>query len=320
VSPLFFDNNSPERYIRSVRIFVTGGTGFVGKRLTAALVRDGHEVLVLSRSAKSPGDQPVKITFVQGDPARPGPWQDEVRSCQAVVNLAGETIFRRWTKERKKRILASRVGTTRNLVDALEFRSRQAPVLISASAIGYYGPRGDEELGEDEVPGKGFLAGVTTAWEAEAAKAEAKGVRVARLRFGIVLGKGEGALGVWIPLFNACLGGRVGNGRQWFSWIHIDDLVEAIVFAIGDPGINGAVNACAPNPVRNRDLAKALGRALLRPSFFAVPGFGARLVLGEFAQSLLTGQRVVPHKLIARGFTFRHPEIGPALDSILGPR
>jgi uncharacterized protein len=299
---------------------VTGGTGFVGKRLTAALVRDGHEVCVLSRSVPSPDNSPGKMTFVQGDPAKPGPWQDEVRSCGAVVNLAGETIFRRWTKRRKERILASRVDTTRNLVDALGSAPGRPAVLISGSAVGYYGPRGEEEIVEDSAPGDDFLAGVTVAWEREAMRAEGLSARVVRLRLGIVLGGCGGALEVLAPLFRAGLGGRLGNGRQWFSWIHVDDLVAAVGFVLGDQGLQGAVNACAPNPIRNRALAKALGRALHRPAWFAVPGFAARIVLGDFAESVLMGQRVLPRKLLERGFAFRYPEIGPALDSILGPR
>jgi uncharacterized protein (TIGR01777 family) len=298
-------------------IFVTGGTGFIGSRLVDRLARDGQEVLVLSRSSKPVPAPPLRIAYVRGDPTRPGPWQDEARTCGAAVNLAGASIFHRWTREWKRAILESRVATTRNLVDAIGSPPGEPPVLISASAVGYYGPRGDEELGEDAAPGSDFLAGITSAWETEAIRAEKEGARVAVLRFGIVLGKGEGALGTWIPLFKACLGGPVGNGRQWFSWIHVDDLIETIVTALGDPAIRGPINACAPNPVRNRDMARALGKALRRPSFFAVPGFAARLALGEFAESLLTGQRVVPAKLQARGFAFRHPEIGEALRAIV---
>jgi uncharacterized protein (TIGR01777 family) len=303
-----------------MRIFMTGGTGFIGSRLVDRLARDGHEILVLSRSSRPVPDLSRRIIYVPGDPTRPGPWQDEARTCGAAVNLAGASIFHRWTKMWKRAILESRVATTRNLVDAVGSPPGTIPVLISASAVGYYGPRGDEELGEDAAPGSDFLAGVTSAWESEALRAEKSGARAAVLRFGIVLGKGEGALGTWGPLFKAFLGGPVGNGRQWFSWIHVDDLIEAIVSALSDPGIQGPVNACAPNPVRNRDLAKALGKALRRPSFFTVPGFAVRAVLGEFAESLLTGQRVVPAKLQARGFAFRHPEIGEALRAIFDAR
>ncbi|HEX2695413.1 MAG TPA: TIGR01777 family oxidoreductase [Acidobacteriota bacterium] len=303
-----------------MRIFVTGGTGFIGSRLIDRLAHDGHEILVLSRSSRSSPDLARNIAYVRGDPTRPGPWQEEVRTCGAAVNLAGASIFHRWTKEWKRAILESRVATTRNLVDAIGSSPGPPPILISTSAVGYYGPRGDEELGEDAAPGSAFLAEVTSAWETEALRAEKAGARTAVLRFGIVLGKGEGALGTWVPLFKACLGGPVGNGRQWFSWIHVDDLIEVIVTALFDPAMRGPVNACAPNPVRNRDLAKALGKALHRPSFFAVPGFAVRVVLGEFAESLLTGQRVVPTKLQARGFAFRHPTIEEALRAIVdGP-
>ena len=303
-----------------MRVFITGGTGFIGSRLVDRLARDGHEILVLSRSSGPVPALPRRIVHVRGDPTQPGPWQDQVRTCGAAVNLAGASIFHRWTREWKRAILESRVATTRNLVDAIGSPPGTTPVLISASAVGYYGPRGDEELGEDAAPGTDFLSGVTSAWETEAMRAEKGGSRVAVLRFGIVLGKGEGALGSWVPLFKTCLGGPVGNGRQWFSWIHVDDLIEAVVTALVDPALRGPVNACAPNPVRNRDLAKALGKALRRPSFFAVPGFVVRTVLGEFAESLISGQRVVPAKLQARGFAFRHPEIGEAVRAIIDGR
>lgn len=303
-----------------MRIFITGGTGFIGSRLADRLARDGHEILALSRSSRPVPGLPQRIAYVRGDPTQPGPWQAEARACGAAINLAGASIFHRWTREWKQAILESRVATTRNLVDAIGPPSGAPRVLISASAVGYYGPRGDEELGEDAAPGADFLAGVTSAWETEAMRAENEGARVAVLRFGIVLGKGEGALGTWVPFFKTCLGGPLGNGRQWFSWIHIDDMIEVIVFALSDPATRGPVNACAPNPVRNRDLARALGKALHRPSFFAAPSFAVRMVLGEFAESLLTGQRVVPTKLQARGFVFRHPEIGEALRAIVdGP-
>ncbi len=292
-----------------MKIFMTGGTGFVGSRLASALAGDGHEIHILSRSPRSPGDRSGAVSFIQGDPACPGAWQDEVRACDAAINLAGTTIFKRWTKKRKREILESRVEATRNLVDAIE----PGRILISASAVGYYGARGEEELGEDAAAGEGFLAEIASAWEREAERAESKGARVAVLRFGIVLGNGGGALSTWVPLFKAGLGGRLGDGRQWFSWIHIDDLVGAVGFILANPGVQGPVNVCSPNPVRNADLAKALGTALHRPAFFAVPGFAVRIVLGEFAGSVLTGQRVLPRKLAEKGFVFCYPEILPAL-------
>ncbi len=301
-----------------MRIFVTGGAGFIGNRLVDRLTRDGHDIVVLTRALRSGAATPRGATFILGDPTRPGPWQDEVQACGAAINLAGASLARRWTKRWKESILESRIATTRNLTNAVLSPGVRTGILVSASAVGYYGPRGDEELEEGASPGRDFLAGVTSAWEAEAARAKKAGVRIVLSRFGIVLGRGGGALGRWSSLFKAGLGGPIGNGRQWFSWIHIDDLVEAVAALLGDPGANGPFNVCAPCPVRNRELARALGKALHRPSFFPVPGFAARLVLGEFAESLLTGQRVVPAKLLARGFVFRHPEIGEALRDLSG--
>ena len=301
-----------------MRIFVTGGTGFIGSRLVERLAGAGHEILVLSRAGGPRTGAPEGAAFIPGDPLRPGPWQEEAASCEAAVNLAGASLSRRWTKRWKKAILESRIATTRNLVDAYLARPGASRVLVSASAVGYYGPRGDEPLDESSPPGQGFLAEVTRAWEHEAARAEAAGVRVVRARFGVVLGKGGGALEKWSRVFRGFLGGRLGSGRQWLSWVHVDDAIEAIGALLRDPGARGAYNVCAPGPVRNTEMIRALGRAFHRPSLLVVPGFAARLVLGELASTLLTGQRVLPTRLLARGFPFRHPEIEEALGEIVG--
>lgn len=301
-----------------MRIFVTGGTGFVGSRLVERLAGEGHEVLVLSRAGGPRTRAPGGVAYIPGDPRRSGRWQEEAASCGAAVNLAGASLSRRWTKSWKKAIRESRTATTRNLADAFLARPDASRVLVSASAVGYYGPRGDEPLDESSPPGRGFLADVTKAWEDEAGRAEAAGVRVVTARFGVVLGKGGGALETWSRVFRGFLGGRLGSGRQWLSWIHVDDVIEAIAALLRDPAARGAFNVCAPEPVRNKEMTKALGRALHRPSLLIVPGVAARLVLGEFASTVLTGQRVLPARLSARGFSFRHPEIGEALREIVG--
>jgi uncharacterized protein (TIGR01777 family) len=232
-----------------------------------------------------------------------------------VINLAGASIFTRWTEEAKKAIRESRMLTTRRLVEALQ--GGKVKTFFSTSAIGYYGFHGDETLSEEASPGGDFLALLAKDWEAEAKEAEKKGSRVVLTRFGIVLGEKGGALGQMIPLFNKYLGGPLGSGKQWFSWIHIEDLVRAYLFLLEHPEISGPVNFTAPNPVRNKELSQWLGRILGRPAFLPAPGFMLRLVLGEFGSILLEGQKVIPQKLLQAGFQFQYPEIAPALRQIV---
>jgi len=246
----------------------------------------------------------------------PGAWQNEIQTQNAVINLAGSSIFTRWTKKAKQLIYDSRILTTRNVVEAIP--AGKETLLCSTSAVGYYGFRHDEELTEADRPGSDFLARVCIDWENEAAKAADKGARVVITRFGIVLGKTGGALGQMIPLFKMFVGGPQGSGRQWFSWIHMQDLVNAFVFVLDNNSISGPVNVCAPNPVRNRDLAKSLGQVMFRPSFLKTPSFMLRLVLGEFGSMILKGQRVIPTRLLEHGFRFRYPEIVGALREVLG--
>jgi len=300
-----------------VKILITGGTGFVGTRLTSRLVQDGNEVTVLTRSPRGSGQAPEGIFYLQGDPTQKGPWQEAIQNHDAVINLAGASIFSKWTEEHKRLIRESRVSTTRNLVEGIERSPDKRFILFSTSAVGYYGFHGDEELDEDSLPGSDFLARLAVEWEGEALKAKEKGARVVITRFGIVLGDKGGALSQMIPLFRKYIGGPIGNGKQWFSWVHIKDLAEAFVFLIRRPEISGPVNVCSPNPVRNKDLAKALGKALHRPSFFPAPGFMIRLVLGEFGSVILEGQRVLPRRLLKHGFAFQYPDIERALQSIV---
>jgi uncharacterized protein (TIGR01777 family) len=295
-----------------MKIFITGGTGFVGKTLAPALIRSGHEVCILTRSGK--GDS-SGVSWVEGDPAQKGKWQEAVREHEVIINLAGASIFTRWTEEAKKKMRDSRIFTTRNLVEAME--GGKVKTFFSTSAIGYYGFHGDENLTEESPPGADFLALLARDWEEEAKEAEKKGCRLVITRFGIVLGEKGGALGQMIPLFQRYLGGPLGNGRQWFSWIHIDDLTRAFLFLLEQPEISGPVNFTAPNPVRNKDLAQWLGRIMGRPAFLPAPGFMLKLVLGEFGSILLKGQRVLPRKLLQAGFPFSYPEIDRALQQVI---
>ncbi len=303
-----------------MEILVTGGSGFVGRALCLGLRDRGHQVTVLTRSATAARGLPEGVGLCLGDPTRPGPWQEEAARHQGFINLAGASIFGRWTDDYKRQIHDSRVLSTRHLVQAIARRPADQPsaTLISASAVGYYGFRGDEALDESAPPGDDFLARVCRDWEAEAQVAEALGARVARTRFGIVLGGEGGALGQMLPLFRLGLGGPLGSGRQWFSWIHRRDLVDALLLCLDTPGIAGAVNCVAPGAVTNRELARALGRALRRPAFLPAPGLAVRLALGEFGSVLLKGQRVAPRVLTTVGFTFAYPDLGRALAELLG--
>ena len=298
-------------------ILITGGTGFVGTHLTSRLVREGHRVTIMTRSLKETGQTLPGLSHLQADPTQKGPWQDRVRDFDAIINLAGASIFNRWTDEYKMLIRESRMRTTQNIVEGIASHPDRPVTLFSASAVGYYGFHEDKELIEDSPSGNDFLARLAIEWEAEASKAREKGARVVITRFGIVLGEKGGALGQMVPLFKKFIGGPIGSGKQWFSWVHIKDLAEAFLFLTKHPEISGPVNLCAPHPVRNKDLAKALGRVLHRPSFMPAPGFMIKLVLGEFGSVILEGQKVIPRKLLTGGFAFQYPEIEKALLDIL---
>lgn len=296
-----------------MKILMTGGTGFVGTQLTSRLLQDGHEITILTRSLKSAKSTAPGISYLEGDPTRKGPWQQSIKDHDAVINLAGASIFSRWTEEHKRAIRESRVHTTQNIVEGIPVHRDKPFTFFSTSAVGYYGFCGDEELTEESPAGDDFLARVAVEWEGEALKAREKGARVVITRFGIVLGEKGGALSQMIPLFKKYIGGPIGSGKQWFSWVHIKDLAEAFAFLMKHPEISGPVNVCSPNPVRNKDLAKALGKSLGRPSFMPAPGFMIKLVLGEFGSVILKGQRVIPRKLLEKGFVFQYPRIDEAL-------
>lgn len=301
-----------------MKVLLTGGTGFVGSILSRELAFQGHEITILTRK-RSPGPAATGIRYLTGDPTKGGPWQAQVADHDWVINLAGASIFTRWTAEAKKTIYESRIATTRNLVAALAAGDRRQ-LFCSTSAPGYFGDRGEEELTEDSPPGRDFLARVAQDWETEALKAQDLGIRTVITRFGLVLGREGGLLQQLVPLFRKFLGGPLGSGRQWFSWIHYLDLARAFRFLPEHPELTGPVHFCAPNPVRNRDLARALGRVLHRPAFMPVPAFMLRLILGEFADVPLTSQRMLPAKLLAAGFQFRFPNLNGALEDLLASK
>ena len=248
----------------------------------------------------------------------PGPWEGEISRSAAVVNLAGEGIFKkRWDTGYKSRIWRSRVDGTRQIVEAIGRQQQRPRIFINASAIGFYGPRGREPLDENGQPGSDFLGQMAQAWEAEAEKAEPLGLRVVRLRIGVVLDKVGGALAQMLPAFKLFLGGRAGHGRQYFSWIHRQDLVRIMLHVLDHDHIGGAVNATAPQPVTNKNFSVALGRALHRPVCAPVPAFALKLLLGEAAYVILTGQNVLPKAITAAGYRFVHPGLDKALEAIL---
>lgn len=302
-----------------MKIFLSGGTGFIGSHLTKKLLEEKHSLTVLSRSNRR-SHQPG-MTFLQGDPTRSGPWQEAVARHDAVINLAGASIFRRWSEGNKKRIRESRLLTTANICEAAAGERSLVKVLINASAVGYYGARGDETLDEESGPGEGFLAEVCRGWERETQRCSARGVRVVRCRFGIVLGPDGGALSMMTPIFTLGLGSPLGTGNQWFSWIHLDDLIHVFRFILANETIDGPVNCTSPNPVTNREFTKALARALHRPAFLpAAPSFLLKMVLGEFSSVLLTGQKVMPRVLQQQGYIFGYPEVDTALRQIMSRR
>lgn len=302
-----------------MRIFMTGGTGFVGRYLTGKLSESGHEVTVLTRSAGKIKETSGGVAYIEGDPKESGGWQEKVAEHEVLINLAGATIFNVWTPAVRQEILDSRILTTRNLVDALARSSGKGISLISTSAVGYYGARMDDQILDETSPqGDDFLTEVSLQWEAEANRAEELGVRVVLARFGIVLGRGGGALSTMLPGFKYCLASPLGSGKQWFSWIHLEDLARIMLFLLVNTQISGPVNCTAPHPVRNKEMTAIMGRVLHRPLFMpAIPGFLLKLVLGELGNVLLKGQRVIPKKLLEEGFQFQYPILLDALEDLL---
>lgn len=297
-----------------MKILVSGSHGLVGKALIKSLTNDGHEIVRLVRHERSAGALEIEWHPDQGRIDA-----QHLEGFDAVVHLAGESIAAgRWTDDRKREILESRTKGTSLLSESLARLSRPPSVFVSASAIGYYGDRDDELLTETSAPGTDFLAGVCVQWEAAAQPAVDKGIRTVFARFGIILDTNGGALAKMLPPFRMGIGGKVGDGKQWMSWIALDDVIGALKFLIADNSVHGPVNIVAPNPVTNGTFTKSLGRTLSRPTLFPVPAFGARLAFGEMADALLlSSQKVKPSVLEDKGFLFNWPTLEPALKHIL---
>jgi uncharacterized protein (TIGR01777 family) len=301
-----------------LRIVVTGATGFVGRALVGHLVSRGDDVCAISRDPERARAELPSGVALEAWTARAA-WGERVRASDAVVHLAGEGVADgRWTSEKLARIRSSRVETTEALAAEITLADKK-PVLVSGSAVGFYGMRKDDDVLDEQAPaGFDVLADVCKAWEGATAPARLAGARVAIMRTGIVLGRG-GALAKMLPAFKAFAGGPLGDGGQWLSWIHIADVVRALVFLLDTPDSNGAFNLTAPKPVRMNDFARAIARTVHRPCMMRVPGVALKLALGEgLAETLLTGQRVVPARLERAGFVFRFEEIGAALADLVG--
>jgi hypothetical protein len=298
-----------------MKILLTGATGFLGRAIAKRLAAGGHTLVALARDpvraqAALPRLERAFAWRADGPPA------EAFAGVEAIVNLAGETVAGRWTAAKMRAIRESRVGGTRALVDRLGALAERPRVLISASATGYYGNRGEETLADDASPGTGFLAEVCRDWEAEATRAAELGLRVVRLRFGLVLGPGGGALGPMLPLYRAGLGGPLGSGCQWWPWVSLEDVLGLVTRVLARD-LAGAVNAVAPEAVRQRDFARALGRTLRRPAFLPAPAWALRIGLGRFAPELLASQRATPRVALASGYGFVHAELADALTAAL---
>ncbi|MGQ0612238.1 MAG: TIGR01777 family oxidoreductase [Planctomycetaceae bacterium] len=301
-----------------MKVTVIGGSGFIGKRLVAGLRERGDAVTVTGRSSQRLAELFGEgVRCLEWDPAQGPPPAAALEGCDGVVNLAGESVASgRWTKGRKERIRASRVDGTRNLVAALAAAGNRPKVLVNASAIGYYGDAGHRALHESSANASDFLGGVCAAWEGEAAKARATGVRTAIVRFGVVLGRDGGAYPLMSRPFRLFVGGPIGLGRRWISWIHRDDVVGLILHLLDTPTADGVFNGTAPQPVANAEFTKELAAALKRPALLPVPPLALKLLLGGFAAVVLSSQRVLPMRTLASGYAFRYPTLRGALEDL----
>ena len=303
-----------------MKLAVTGATGLVGGALCQNLIQAGHQVVALARNPEKAREKLPTVEVVAWDATSGHPPIEALEGLDAVVHLAGEPVAAgRWTSQRKKMIRESRVAGTRNLVEGLSHCQNPPKVLVSGSAIGYYGTHGDELLEETSHPGNDFLAELCQQWESEAKRATDSGVRVVLVRSGLILAREGGALPRMLPPFKMCVGGPLASGTQWMSWIHIKDELEAIGYAIEHDEIEGPLNLTAPNPVTNEEFSRTLARVLRRPAFFRVPGFVLQLLLGEMAETLLLkGQRVLPKKLEQSGYQFSFSDLSGAFADLLG--
>jgi len=298
-----------------MEIVITGGSGFVGSFLIKHFLERGDRVTGLGRALKHSLANKEGFTWISADTTLPGEWQKSVSRADLVVNLAGVNIFNRWSPAYKEDIYKSRVLTTRNVVDAIS--DSRKTILLSTSAIGFYGNQGNEILTESSSSGDDFLAGVCRDWESAASSAIEKGSRVVIMRFAVVLGKNGGALGKMLPLFKAFLGGPLGDGNHWFPWIHIKDLARAMDFCISNGEIHGPVNLCSPGSLRQGKFAAVLGRALNRPAFMPAPSWVIRMVMGEMGDAVLASTRALPERLEQAGFKFEFADIEAALKDII---
>ena len=298
-----------------MRVLITGATGFVGRALVHALLERGDQRVALTRDpTRARMSLPGLAQTYAWHPLEGPPPAEAFEGVDAVVNLAGESVAGRWTAKKRRAILETRETGTRNLVQGM--RQTTVRVLVNASASGYYGNRGEEELTEDAAPGEGFLADVCVRWEGAASEASSSGARVVLLRTGLVAGRGGGFLAPLSRLTRLGLSGPVASGRQWWPWVHVDDVVGLILHALDNERVQGPVNVCTPEPARQRDVAKALGSVLRRPALTPTPAFALRLALGGFASELLNSRRVLPAAALASGYAFRHPELDAALRDI----
>ncbi|MEW5874593.1 MAG: TIGR01777 family oxidoreductase [Candidatus Zixiibacteriota bacterium] len=301
-----------------MKVLIAGGSGFLGRAIAADLLGAGHEVGILTRAPALPKGVDSRVKHIQWSNPEAGIDPRLLAGADAIINLAGESLGAgRWTKTRKDRMFASRIETTRHLVAAIAQAEPRPKVMINASAVGYYGPHGDEEVTEAAQPGGDFLSIICSHWEDEAKKVLRSGVRLTILRMGVVLGQGADALARMMMPFRLFVGGPVGSGRQVLSWIHLDDVTGIVRLAVENDGVSGPINATAPNPATNREFSAILGRVMRRPSILPVPGFVLRLILGEMADLVLSGQRVIPKRAIEYGYRFRYPELEPALRSVI---
>ncbi|GAB4345598.1 MAG: TIGR01777 family oxidoreductase [Leptolyngbyaceae cyanobacterium] len=304
-----------------MKVAVTGATGFVGHRLVERLQAEGHQVVVFTRNPDRAAKVFPKTAFpaveiVAYTPTVAGEWQQAIAGCDGVVNLAGEPISERWTAAHKQAILESRKLGTQRIVEAIAQANPKPQVLVNASAIGYYGTSETVTFDESSNPGNDFLAEVCQAWESEAQKVKEAGVRLVILRLGIVLGMG-GAIARMLPPFKLFAGGPIGSGKQWFSWIHRDDLVSLILYALTQPSMAGIYNATAPNPVRMAEFCHTLGEVMHRPSWLPVPAFAIEALLGDGAIVVLEGQEVIPKRTQESGFQYQYPTVKQALEEVV---
>jgi hypothetical protein len=305
-----------------MKVAITGATGFVGSRLVERLHGEGNQILVFSRNAAKakqvfPANTYPNLEIIPYTPTESGSWQQSIAGCDAVVNLSGEPIAeKRWTPEQKQTILNSRKIGTQKIVEAINQANPKPSVLVNSSAVGYYGTSETAAFDETSSAGNDFLSTVCKEWETEAQKVKDSGTRLVIVRTGIVLGMG-GALAKMLPPFKMFAGGPIGTGRQWFSWIHRDDLVNLILFALNHPEIEGVLNGTAPNPVRMNELAQTLGEVLNRPSWLPVPSFVLEGLLGDGAQVVLEGQQVLPKRTLSQSFEYQYSTLKPALTEIV---